>query len=182
MSDVSMGLGDTIRKQWGWMLAVGILFVLGGIFAILSPLIATLVVTIMVGAAFIVSGAMEVIQAWGRRSWSGFLWEFFIGLVVLVGGIAIVWHPIVGALTITLVLAAMFVAKGVFQLMLGFKMRPMQGWGWIVAAGVLAILVGLMILSGWPFSSVYAPGVLAGISLTFTGWSYIALALAARRL
>ena len=38
-----------------------------------------------------------------------------------------------------------------------------------------------MILTDFPFSGVYALGILAGISLMFTGWAYVALALAARR-
>ena len=52
----------------------------------------------------------------------------------------------------------------------------------MVAAGIIAVLVGLMILASWPFSAAWAPGTLAGISLVFSGWSYIAIALAARRL
>jgi uncharacterized membrane protein HdeD (DUF308 family) len=52
----------------------------------------------------------------------------------------------------------------------------------MVAAGIVALLVGGMILMDFPFSGVYALGLLAGISLMFTGWAYLALALAGRRL
>ena len=76
----------------------------------------------------------------------------------------------------------MFIAKGVFQLVLGFRLRPHDGWGWIVTSGVIAILVGLMIWVQWPMSTAYALGTLAGISLAFTGWSYVMIALAARRI
>ena len=76
----------------------------------------------------------------------------------------------------------MFVAKGVFQIVLGFRLRPHDGWGWIVASGIVALLVGVLIWAQWPMSSLYALGTLAGISLAFTGWSYVWIALAARRL
>jgi len=39
-----------------------------------------------------------------------------------------------------------------------------------------------MILTNYPFSGLWVPGTLAGISLIFTGWSYIALGLAAKRI
>jgi uncharacterized membrane protein HdeD (DUF308 family) len=72
--------------------------------------------------------------------------------------------------------------KGIFQIILGFRLRPHDGWGWIVASGVIALIVGILIYIQWPMSSGYAIGTLAGISLAFTGWSYVAIALAARRL
>jgi uncharacterized membrane protein HdeD (DUF308 family) len=75
-----------------------------------------------------------------------------------------------------------FIAKGVVQLILGFRFRPNANWGWIVAAGVVAVILGLMILAQWPFSSVWVLGTLAGISLIFSGWSYIMIAMAARRM
>jgi uncharacterized membrane protein HdeD (DUF308 family) len=177
-----MGLGDTIRKQWGWLLALGILFIVGGVFAFISPFLAGLVVTIVVAVVVFITGIAQIIQAWRMKSWAGFLWQLVIGVVLVIGGIAIYFNPVVGTLTLTLFAAAMFIAKGVFQLVLGFRLRPHAGWGWIVASGVIAIIVGLLIYIQWPMSAAYALGTLAGISLTFTGWSYIALALAARRL
>jgi uncharacterized membrane protein HdeD (DUF308 family) len=61
-------------------------------------------------------------------------------------------------------------------------MRPHEGWGWILTAGILAILVGVIIWAGWPVSTGWALGYLAGISLIFSGWSYIAISMAAKRL
>ena len=74
----------------------------------------------------------------------------------------------------------MFIAKGVFQLVLGFRLRPHDGWPGSSPPASSPILVGLMIWAQWPFSGLYVLGVLAGISLTFTGWSYMMIGLAAR--
>jgi uncharacterized membrane protein HdeD (DUF308 family) len=60
-------------------------------------------------------------------------------------------------------------------------MRPHEGWGWIIAAGVIALIVGVLIFIHWPSSSLVVLGTLAGISLIMTGWSYLMIALAARR-
>lgn len=173
---------EAAHSNWGWFLALGIVFIIAGAFAFLAPFVASLIVTAIIGAALLLTGVVQVIQAWRVQSWRGFLWQLLIGLIILAGGIAIYWNPFVGTLTLTIFVAAMFVAKGVFQLALGFRLRPRDGWGWIIAAGIVAILVGLMIFFNFPFSGVYALGMLCGISLMFTGWSYIALAIAARRL
>lgn len=176
-----MSLSDSVRAHWGWMLALGILFIIGGFFAFISPFIASLVVTTIVAVVLVIAGIAQIIQAWRMRSWGGFLWQLVVGIVLLIGGIAIYLNPVAGTAALTLFAAAMFLAKGVFQLVLGFRLRPHDGWGWIVASGVIAVIVGLLIYIQWPLSTLYALGTLAGISLAFTGWSYVAIALAARR-
>jgi uncharacterized membrane protein HdeD (DUF308 family) len=185
MTDRSMmtiSASDHVRANWGWMLALGILFIVGGFFAFMAPFLASLVVTTIVAFVLVIAGVAQIFQAWRMKSWGGFLWQLIIGIVLLIGGIAIYANPVAGTLTLTLFAAAMFLAKGVFQIILGFQLRPHDGWGWIIASGVIALIVGVLIYVQWPMSSLYALGTLAGISLAFTGWSYIAIALAGRRM
>ena len=182
MTMTPMSLSDSVRANWGWLLALGILFIVAGVFAFASPFLASLVVTTIVAFVIVISGVAQVFQAWRMKSWVGFLWQLAIGIILIVGGIAIYANPVAGTVTLTLLAAAMFIAKGVFQIVLGFRLRPHDGWGWIVASGIVALLVGVLIWAQWPMSSLYALGTLAGISLAFTGWSYVWIALAARRL
>ena len=177
-----MSLSESVRANWGWMLALGILFIVGGVFAFASPFLASLVVTTIVAFVIVVAGIAQIVQAWRMKSWGGFIWQLIIGIILVVGGLAIYANPVAGTVTLTLFAAAMFLAKGVFQIVLGFQLRPHDGWGWIVASGVIAALVGVLIYAQWPMSSLYALGTLAGISLAFTGWSYVMIALAARRM
>jgi uncharacterized membrane protein HdeD (DUF308 family) len=127
-------------------------------------------------------GVMQVIQAFSVKGWGGFLLQLVIGVIMDLGGSAIWVDPIVGALTLTIVIAATFIAKGVFQVILAFRMKPAGGWGWILVAGIVSIAVGLIIWRGWPMSTAFALGTLAGVSLIFSGWSYVMIAMAARRL
>ncbi|MCB1488801.1 MAG: HdeD family acid-resistance protein, partial [Bauldia sp.] len=168
------------RKHWGWFLALGILFLIGGVFAIAMPFIAGLAVTVIFAIVLVWLGIMQIVQAFSVKSWGGFIWQLIIGLVLLIGGGAMWFKPVVGALTLTILLAAVFLAKGVFQVILSFQMRPHGGWGWMLTAGILAIIVGIIIWANWPVSTAWAIGTLTGISLIFTGWSYIMISMAAR--
>jgi uncharacterized membrane protein HdeD (DUF308 family) len=170
-----------LRQHSGWFIALGILFVIGGVFAIVMPLAAGLAVTAVFAIVLVWLGIVQLFQAFSIKSWGGFIWQLIIGLILLIGGIAIWINPILGALTLTIVIAAVFIAKGVFQVIMAFQMRPHQSWGWVLTAGVLAIIVGLLIWTGWPESTGWALGTLAGISLIFSGWSYIMMAMVARR-
>lgn len=175
------GITEIVRDKWGWFLFAGIVFIVAGFFAFLAPFVASVVVTVIVAVVLIVAGLVQIFQAWSIQSWAGFLWQLVIGLILLIGGIAIYFNPVASTFLLTLFAAAMFLAKGIFQIVLGFRIRPNDAWGWIVAAGVIAVIVGVLIWMDYPLSGVYALGVLAGISLVFTGWSYVALALAAKR-
>lgn len=176
------GISATVQEKWGWFFALGIVFIIGGIFAIAMPLVSSIAVSIFLAAVLVVAGVVQIWQSFGVKSWTGFIWQLIIGIVMLLGGIAIYTQPATGSFALTLIIAAVFIAKGVFQIVLSFRLRPMDGWGWILAAGIIALLAGLMIVSNFPFSGLWVPGTLAGISLIFTGWSYIALGLAAKRL
>jgi uncharacterized membrane protein HdeD (DUF308 family) len=184
MTDAAMTLNavEEIRKHSTWFILLGIVFIVGGVFAIAMPFIAGLTVTVIFAVVLAWIGIMQLIQAWSVKSWGGFIWELIIGLIMLIGGIAIWIDPILGALTLTIVVAAVFLAKGVFQLVMAFKMRPHAGWGWVVTAGIFSVIVGLIIWLDWPISTTYALGTLAGISLILSGWSNIMVAVAARRL
>jgi uncharacterized membrane protein HdeD (DUF308 family) len=183
MTDAVLRLNaiSNIREYWGWFLALGIIFILGGIFAIAAPFVAGLTVTIIFSIVLVWLGIMQVLQAFSTKSWSGFIWSLLIGVILLVGGIATWIDPVVGALSLTLVVGAVFLVKGIFQVILGIQARPHGGWGWILTAGVLSAIVGLIILLQWPVSTAYALGYLVGISLIFSGWSYVMLSLAAKR-
>jgi uncharacterized membrane protein HdeD (DUF308 family) len=179
---VYKSISQTVQEKWGWFMLLGIVFLIGGFFAIAMPLVSSIAVGIFLAAVLVVAGIFQIWQAFSVQSWTGFIWQLLIGIIMLLGGIAIYMSPATGSIALTLVIAAVFIAKGVFQIVLGFRLRPHDGWGWILAAGIVALLVGVMILSQYPFSGLWVPGTLAGISLLFTGWSYIALGLAAKRI
>lgn len=183
MSDAAMlGTITEIKRNSGWFIFLGILFLIGGVFAIAMPGLAGLTFTVVVGVSLFVLGIFQVIQAWSIRSWGGFIWQLVIGIILILGGLSLYFDPFAGTLTLTIIVAAIFLAKGVMQVIMSFQMRPHAGWGWILVAGIVAILVGLIIFMGFPETAFFTLGTLAGISLIFSGWSYIMVAMAARRL
>lgn len=173
---------DRLRANWGWLLALGAVLVIGGLILIAAPLASSIAITLLIAAVLVIGGLVQIYHAFKSQGWSGFLWDLVTGIIAVVGGIVIYTHPLAGTLALTLVVAAVFLAQGVSQLVFGYRLRPTRGWGWIVAAGVISIAAGLMIWFEFPASAGWALGLIAGLSVTFNGWSYIAIALAVRQL
>ena len=102
MTDSTMMLGNTgeIRRHTGWFIALGILFIVGGVLAIAMPLLASLAVAIFVGWMLIVLGVVQIAQAWSMRTWGGFAWQLAIGILFVLGGFDMTFFPLSGAITL----------------------------------------------------------------------------------
>jgi len=170
-----------IARHWGWFLALGILLVLAGMAAIAFPFLSTIAAKIAIGWIFLVAGVVEVIHAFYVKRWAGFFWNLLIGLLYIVAGAWLAFFPLTGVLTLTIVIAALFIAEGIMEFIMGLRMRPHDGWGWVVFSGLVAVAAGLLIALSLPASAVWALGLLAGINLLFSGWSFIYLALGGKR-
>jgi len=90
--------------------------------------------------------------------------------------------PVSGALSLTLVLIAFFAVEGVASIMYAFEHRKQltDRWGWILASGVVDLILAAIILAGFPGTALWALGLLVGINMIFGGASLVGLGLAAR--
>jgi uncharacterized membrane protein HdeD (DUF308 family) len=169
-----------IRENWGWFLGLGIVFVLAGLGAIAFPFLSTIAAKVALGWIFMVSGGLTVVHAFSSIGWRGFLLNFLIGILYLVAGAWLAFLPFTGIITLTVLLAALFLAEGVLEMIMAIRVRPHEGWAWLLLSGLIAIAVGLMIGLGLPGSATWAIGLLVGVNLLSTGISFITLALAGR--
>lgn len=175
-------VGATIQKHWKAYLIEGILLLILGFAAILLPLLASLTITIVLGWLFLVSGGAGLAFSFWARQGPGFWWSLISAILAVIVGVLLIVQPVQGTLTLTFVIGVYFLAEGVSTIMyaLQHRGRLSERWGWMLAAGVLDILVAFIIISGWPGTAAWAIGLLVGINLVFGGTSLIALALAAR--
>jgi uncharacterized membrane protein HdeD (DUF308 family) len=170
-----------IADNWGWFLALGILLIIAGMAAIAFPLLSTIATKIALGWIFLIAGALILVHAFSLRQWQGFLLSLLIGVLYLAAGTWLAFTPFAGVVALTILLAALFLAEGVLEVIMGLRVRPHAGWGWLLLSGVIAIAVGLLIAAELPSSAAWAIGLLTGINLLSSGVSFAALALAGRR-
>ncbi|MGE4246777.1 MAG: HdeD family acid-resistance protein, partial [Parvibaculaceae bacterium] len=147
--------------------------------AILFPFITTIAAKIFLGWLFLIGGVVQIAHAFSTKGWSEFLLSLLIGLLYAVAGAWLAFLPLTGIITLTILLAVLFIFEGVMEVGIAIRMRPQNGWGWMLAAGIVAILVGVLIIAQLPSSATWAIGLLVGINMISTGWAYLFLAMAA---
>jgi uncharacterized membrane protein HdeD (DUF308 family) len=78
-------------------------------------------------------------------------------------------------------LGLFLLVAGCMRIFLGMQMRGNSTWGWVLASGVITVLLGAMIVFGWPASSLYTLGIFLGVDLLAAGVSWVSTGLAFRR-
>jgi uncharacterized membrane protein HdeD (DUF308 family) len=68
---------------------------------------------------------------------------------------------------------------GIARIWLGFRL-PAGPKAYVILAGVVTTVLGVMILAVWPANTMMILGILFGVDLVFYGASWIALGLKLR--
>jgi uncharacterized membrane protein HdeD (DUF308 family) len=97
-------------------------------------------------------------------------------------GVLLIWKPVGGALSLTILLTAFFIAEGVLQMVISIVYRGMMGgaWGWMLLSGISDLALVAIIVLGWPMTAGWAPGLIVGVNLMTSGWAIVMAALAGR--
>jgi uncharacterized membrane protein HdeD (DUF308 family) len=177
----SSGMGP-LRAKWGWIVALGAVYMIGRFFALGSIAMATVASVLVVGVAMmIVAGVAQVINAFQIKSWSKFLIWALLGVLYIVAGFVTFENPLPAAVLLTLVLGASLVASGTMRIILSFSMKREAPSIWAALSGVITSLFGLPILARWPINSIYILGVFLGIDLIIAGAGWIGIGLGLHR-
>lgn len=172
---------EAIRGNWGWILALGIILIVVGTLAIAMPFAASLASAVAFGALFLVGGIAQLVGAFWTRDWSGFFLSLLMGVVYVVLGLMFLRHPGEALMAMSLFLACALMISGLFRI-IGSLMYRFPQWGWTLLGGVISLLLGIYIYALWPLNSFIIIGLFVGIDMIFTGWTWIALALALKNL
>lgn len=173
---------EDLQRNWRWLLGLGVVWIVLGVLAIAMPLAAGIALELVLGAVLLVGGISQTFHAFMNRAWDGFAAQILGAVLAIVAGGLLLFFPMQGVITLTLLLGGFFVATGIIRVILGLQHRGLGGWGLLLASGVLGILIGILILAGWPSSALWAVGLLAGIELIFAGVSLSILGAALRRI
>lgn len=168
---------EALARGWKVVMAVGVLAILTGCFAILVPAVASVGTAIFIGWVLIFVGAVLVAGAFTAHSIGTVLWRLLWALLTVLVGFWLVIEPDNGTLTLTLVLGIYFVVVGAGRLAIAFAARGQQNAGLLGLSGIAGLLVGILILAELPSSADWAIGLLVGIDLIFAGWTLTAAAL-----
>ncbi len=179
--DMQRAVATAFAAHWRLFVFQGIVMIVLGLLAIAAPMAATIAVDIYMGWLLLISGIVGLVALISTHHVHAFLWSLLTAALSAAIGIMLILRPIQGAISLTVVLTAFFIAEGVFQSAIAIASRHvMAGTGWMLLSGVADLVLAAIIIAGWPGTAIWALGLLVGINLLTSGCAVVAAALRGR--
>lgn len=178
---VTQTVTGTLKQAAGFSIGYSVLMIVLGFFAVALPMATGIGVAVLVAWAMILGGFAHLAYAFAAEHAGAFIWRFLIGVAYIVGGFYLAIHPSLSLASLTLVLAAVFLAEGVLRIVFFFGARGLPGAGWILVDGILTLALGFLITRTWPDSSSWVIGTIVGVNLLVSGFTRLMYSVAARR-
>src|SRR5580693_9371005 len=172
---------DMVRHASTISIVLGVLLIVFGMFTVASPFLAAVAVNAVIGWMIVLAGIIHLTLAFRVHGAGSMIWKLLVGVAYICFGMYVILHPVLGVISLTLLLASLFVIEGVLDFVLFAKMRPMHGASWVLLDGIVSVLLGGLIYMQWPSSSAWAIGTLVGISMIFSGVARVMMSFAVRK-
>lgn len=127
------------------------------------------------GFVLFVAGAVRLVQLAlrpGQRAWN-----LLAAVVYLALGVLMVQMPVFSLELGTLGIGIALLTAGLLRLLMAAVLRG-SGTAWRVFNGLISLILGSMVVWGWPSSSLWLLGSIIAIEMIFSGWTLLFLALA----
>ena len=182
IQDIRTKVLGAAAKVPGALIGLGILFIVLGMIGVAGQVLFSFVSINVLGIFLFAGGILQGAHAFQSSGWKSVSVQLVFAVLYIVGALYVWAFPIPALEVITLWLAAIFFVTGVLRLISAFQHRHFGEWIWLLLSAALSILMGVLIMNGYPESSLWLPGMLIAIELLLQGWSLLFMGLAARSL
>ncbi len=159
----------TVRRHSLWYLVQSALMIVGGFIALIYPILSSFAVVLFLGWILIITGIVQGISLIGAQNVPHFWLQLVSVVLSVIVGVLLLRHPGAGLLTLTLLLIVFFMVEGISKLIFALTIRPFPNWGWVLASGIVGILLSFYLWASLPVTAIWLLGVLLGIQLICEG-------------
>jgi uncharacterized membrane protein HdeD (DUF308 family) len=166
---MAQAFSTDLKKATSWSMALSVLMIIAGILAIAAPYYAGLTVTAVVGWLLLISAVLHLVYAFRGGRATAVIWEILLAVVYGLIGFYVLTNLGVGLASLTFAIAFFLFVEAILELALSYQLRNESGAGWILVDGIITMILAFLIWANWPNSSVWAVGVIVGVSMLFSG-------------
>ena len=160
---------ETVKRHSLWYLIQGALMVIAGVLALIYPLVSTVAVVLFLGWLLIISGILQGISLFDARRVPHFWLQLVSVALSVIIGVLFLRDPGQALLVLTLLLIVFLMVEGISKVIFSLTIRPFPNWGWVLASGIIGILLALYLWASLPITAIWLLGVLLGIQLICEG-------------
>ena len=155
------------------LVSIGIFIFVIGIIALIFPVAFGQATVIILGVIFIIGGILRLSFAIFSFSTGTMILKYLASILMIIAGIWLIANPDMGLNILTIFLAVYFIIDGISSISYSFTMVPVTGGAYLLAEGIISIILGILIWSHWPATGKFALSIFVGIKLLFNGMALI---------
>ncbi|MFD6432725.1 HdeD family acid-resistance protein [Streptomyces venezuelae] len=179
--DTATSEARTVSRSFGWLALLGVILAVAGLVGLVYTGVATLTSMLLFGWLLLIGGIVGLLHAVQSRGTSFFWLGVVVAALNLAAGVVVIRRPDVAAEALTMFAALLFLTGGVFRLVGSLVVRGPQ-FALTLLQGAFGLLIGILVLAGWPSSSQYVIGFFFSLALLFDGLGLIATGIGGRRI
>lgn len=172
----------SLANSWKTMVFKGVLLIILAIIAFVNPTATAASIVMWIAALIAIDGVITTVTA--IREWKEVehKWRFLLeGILGLALGLVLFITPQITLAFIGYFIAFWFVLIGVNRIMMGIRLRKeIEGEGWVIFNGILAVLLGLLIVAR-PFLGVSSLMWILGFAFLISGIALLILGFKLRK-
>lgn len=157
-----------------WSTTIGVLMMILGIVTISFSVATTFVTVLVLGFILAGRGLFESVYALFTMRQEWFWRRLLGGILSLVIGVLILSRPTLTVAALTLFIAGLLIAHGLFRA-IAAPVTHVPQWGWEMLSGIISLALGVWIWTGWPTTALWFIGLLVGIEILTQGMVLTAL-------
>ncbi|BAQ15974.1 HdeD family acid-resistance protein [Methyloceanibacter caenitepidi] len=160
---------ETVKRYSLWYLIQGVLLVVAGVLAIISPVIASVAIVSLLGWVLIISGVLQAVGLIGATNVPHFWLQLISAVLAVLIGVLLLRSPESGLLVMTMLLIVYFMVEGIAKVIFALTIRPFPNWGWVLASGLVGIVLAFILWANMPLTASWVLGLMLGILLVSEG-------------
>lgn len=160
---------ETVKRYSLWYLIQGVLLVVAGVLAIISPIIASVAIVFLLGWVLIISGVLQAVGLVGASNVPHFWLQLISAVLAILIGVLLLRSPDSGLLVMTMLLIVYFMVEGIAKVIFALTIRPFPNWGWVLGSGVVGILLAFILWANMPLTASWVLGLMLGVLLVSEG-------------
>jgi len=174
-SGTDVTLSTVVADKRRTLQVIGVLLALLGLLAISFPFVTGISLALLFGAVLIIGGVLHFAHAFSAADWSGSLGQVLVGIIYLGAGMLLMANPVLGLVSLTVLLVAFLAIEGLTLVLLSFTVRNEPNWEWNVFSGLLSLLFAALLWAGLPSTAAWGLALVVGVNLLTTGLGLVFL-------
>lgn len=177
----NQAMREAVGRHRVLYLVQAVLMVIGGIVAILFPVFASATFVWFLGWILIASGIVQGLSIFSARQHPSFWLTLIPAVLAIVVGFLLLRNVAEGMLVISILLIVFFMVEGISKIVFALTIRPLKGWFWVLASGILAVILSVILWGSMPVTAAWLIGLLLGINLITEGMALAGLVWTAKK-